>query len=248
MNNKRTLVAMRGQPRTYNYLKQHTRRILDEVYGDYDFYWVGRQSNTVDDSEVRAFWGEHNPQIIRPQAYSNKNSQRCQSYLDWELRDHIDWDQVKELVFIRPDVYYIPPYNSFEQLKGKLDNIGNWTITGWWINDPKQASVSDFYCQAGAGAARRLCERHSEEWVHLSDWIYAQQFETQITPLNERLREQGNYSAWASRVVRPTALPYQPPPDNRLLNYDPDWDWLKKTEQRALCELWQIDPEDYNLA
>jgi hypothetical protein len=245
---KRTIVAMRGQPRTYNYLKQHTRRILDQVYGDYDFYWVSRQSSTVTTDEVLTFWGDHNPKLVSPAPYKHINGQRNQSYLDWELKQHIDWTTVKEVVFIRPDVYYIPQYNEFERLRGKLEDIGDWTITGWWINDPQLASVSDFYCQAGAGAAKRLCERHEADWVHLSDWIYAQQFETRSIPFNERLREQGNYSAWASRVIRPTALPYQPPPDNRLLNYDPDWDWLKKSEQQELCEQWRIDPGDYSLS
>lgn len=237
---KRTIVAMRGQPRTYNWLKDHTRDILDRAYGDYDFYWISRPSTTVSHEQILMDWQGHRPQVISAGEYQHEhnNSQRAQSYLDWELGQHIDWSQVEQMVFIRPDVYYTPA----DELSS-IVNIGARTITGWWIEDKLRESVSDFYCQAGAEAARLLCNRHQAEWRALSDWMVLQEFDTVRAPMQTR----GNWASWACRIVRPTQIPFEQPQWGSVDNYDPEWDQLTRREKRARCEQLAIDPKDYSV-
>jgi len=237
---KRTIVAMRGQPRTYNWLKDHTRDILDRAYGDYDFYWISRPSTTVSHDQIIEDWQGHRPQVISAGEYQHEhnNSQRAQSYLDWELGQHIDWSQVEQMVLIRPDVYYVPAREG-----SSIPNIAPMTITGWWIEDRVKESVSDFYCQAGAQAAQLLLRRHQAEWRELSEWMVQQQFDTVLSPDQTR----GNWASWACRLVRPTQIPFNAPQWNAVSNYDPEWDRLTRREKRALCDKLSIDPKDYSV-
>jgi len=241
---KRTIVAMRGQPRTYNYIKQHTRAILDQVYGDYKFIWVTRPSSTITHEQMLEDWQGHDPEIVYADTYNNtsKNSQRDQSYLDWELLQHIAWDRVEQMVLIRPDVYYMPSREC-----SSIGNIAPMTITGWWIQDRVKESVSDFYCQAGAEAAQLLVSRHEAAWRELSEWMVLQQFDTVHYPRNDQLKDQGNYASWACRLIRPTQIPLIKPEWNGVSNYDPEWDRLTRRERRALCEELSIDPKDYSV-
>jgi len=241
---KRTIVAMRGQPRTYNYIKDHTRAILDQVYGDYKFIWVTRPSSTITHEQMLEDWQGHDAEIVYADTYDNpsRNSQRDQSYLDWELRQHIAWDTVEQMVLIRPDVYYVPQHDCLS-----VQNIKPMTITGWWIEDPVKESVSDFYCQAGAQAAQLLLSRHEAAWRELSEWMVQQQFDTEYHPCNNVLKDRGNYASWACRVVRPTQIPLIKPEWNGVSNYDPEWDRLQYDQRRAMCVAWNIDPRDYGL-
>lgn len=244
---KRTIVAMRGQPRTYNYIKQSTRALLDRVYGDYDFYWVTRPSSTVTHEQMLEDWQGHSPKIIYADAYRDphNNSQRDQSYLDWALSQHIAWDDVEQMVLIRPDVYYQPSDQA-----DKIDGIDKMMISGWWINNNTSQSVSDFYCQAGADAARLLLRRHEAEWRALADWMVLQGFTTKYS-----LRYAGefkpehrpNYASWTCRVVRPTQIPFVTPKWNGVANYDAEWDGMKRRERQALCLALNIAPEDYSV-
>ena len=245
-----TLIIIRGQARTWNWIKDRTLASLDTVAGGSSHWlWISPQTHTVTEASLAEDFGARAHSIIwvpTAESYS-RDSYTSLAYYDLQAVSLILELEPQHVVFTRPDLLLFPAPNSRDCLELR-------EIRGWYpalCNG--QPVTSDFYCRAGASAGLILAQRGLDPAGHrltvspsqrLGEYILAKGLYAKPTsPLNKDM----NLGSLASYIARPDNLEQiiRVRTSTTVTHSPPTWSQLSTEVQEALCRSKGIDPRDY---
>jgi hypothetical protein len=248
-----TLIIIRGQARTWNWIKDRTLASLDTVAGKSSHWlWISPQTHTVTPASLAEDFGARAHSIIwvpTAESYS-RDSYTSLAHYDLQAVSLILKLAPQHVVFTRQDLLLYP--NSDSSCRDILEPR---EIRGWYpaLCDGRPVT-SDFYCRAGGLAGLILAQRGLEQdsapvttdaSQRLGEYILAKElYAKPHRPLNR----DKNLGSLASYIARPDNLEQafrdwgQVPV---VRNSEPTWSQLLPDQQVALCRSRGIDPRDY---
>ena len=248
-----TLIIIRGQARTWNWIKDRTLASLDTVAGGSSHWlWISPQTHTVTEASLAEDFGARAHSIIwvpTAESYS-RDSYTSLAHYDLQAVSLILKLAPQHVVFTRPDLLLYPKGDS-----SCRDSLEPREIRGWYpaLRDGHPIT-SDFYCRAGASAGLILAQRGLDPAGHrltvspsqrLAEYILANGLYAKPTrPLNTDI----NLGSLASYIARPDNLEQALRDwgqDKVVRNSEPTWSRLRPLQQVALCHSMGIDPRDY---
>jgi hypothetical protein len=248
-----TLIIIRGQARTWNWIKDRTLASLDLVAGRSSHWlWISPQTHTVTEQSLAEDFGPRAHSIIwlpTSDSYS-RDSYTSLAHYDLQALPLISELNPRHVVFTRPDLLLCPNTDP-----SCTDILEPREIRGWYPSLSEGVPyTSDFYCRAGAEAGRILAQRGLEPVtpetsiapaVRLGQYILARELYAQPQrPLNRDL----NLGSLASYIARPDNLEQADRDWGRVQvmhNSEDTWRRLGPDQQVALCRSRGIDPRDY---
>jgi hypothetical protein len=245
-----TVVIIRGQARTWNWIKHRVLASLDPIAGaDAHWLWISPQTHTVTQESLAEDFGSRQHRIIEIAGDLSRslNSYTSLAHYDLQALDYLDMLRPRHVIFTRPDLLLRPGLNPVT-----WEPLDTTEIRGWYPSrelHEGQPTTSDFYCRAGLQAGLLLAERardpadaHHEAPTRLSLYVQRQGLKTKYCPTTGI----PNMGSLASHIVRPqgieTALTNR---DSVLLNDDLAWSRLSPGQQAESCRTRGIDPRDY---
>lgn len=248
-----TLVIIRGQARTWNWIKDRTLASLDSVAGGSSHWlWISPQTHTVTPASLAEDFGPRAYSIIwvpTSDSYS-RDSYTSLAHYDLQAVSLILELEPQHVVFTRPDLLLYP--NSDSPCRDILEPR---EIRGWYpaLCDGRPVT-SDFYCRAGGLAGLILAQRGLEQSSApvttdasqlLAEYILANGLYAKPTrPLNTDI----NLGSLASYIARPDNLEQADRDWGQVQvmhNSEATWCQLLPDQQVAMCRLRGIDPRDY---
>ena len=248
-----TLIIIRGQARTWNWIKDRTLASLDLVAGRSSHWlWISPQTHTVTEQSLAEDFGPRAHSIIwlpTSDSYS-RDSYTSLAHYDLQALTLISELNPRHVVFTRPDLLLCPNTDP-----SCTDILEPREIRGWYPSLSEGVpNTSDFYCRAGAEAGRILAQRGLEPVtpetsmdpaVRLGEYILARGlYARPHRPLNRDL----NLGSLASYIARPDNLEQADRDWGRVQvmhNSEDTWRRLEPDQQVALCRSCGIDPRDY---
>lgn len=272
---KKTAVIIRGQPRTWNFLAEHTISLLDHTYNRPDWFLVFSQTSTVDEELIKKQFANSNlisVQFLKDEnyrIYSRDNDATewrkfppayfRQAYFEYfgglAKREHElkTGSRYEEVFVARPDCYFFPftvPRSIFLQ---RQDLVG-------FSSSPeseKDLVGADFQFLAGSIAADQMSFRYydtaytdgfNNQAIHPGDLESPQYY----IKRNIIMQPEARQGALSSLVVRPSHLahlPFKTDAESKDLyrKIMEQWDQSPEEDRISLCQQHQIDPQDYFL-
>lgn len=272
---RKTAVIIRGQPRTWNFLAEHTINLIDETYNRPDWFLVFSQSSTVNEELLKKQFANSN--LISVQFLEDKNYRIYsmdndaarwgkfppayfrQAYFEYfgglAKREHElrTGSRYEEVFVARPDCYFFPCIVPRAIFLERQDIVGYSSS----LESEKDLTGADFQFLAGSIAADQMSFRYYDtaftdgldnQAIHPGDLESPQYY----IKKNLIMQPETKTGALGSLVVRPSHLdhlPFKTDFESKDLyrGIMEQWDESPAETRISVCQQHQIDPQDYFL-
>lgn len=242
-----SLICIRGQARTWNWIKGQVIPLLDRVAGvAAHWLWISPKTSTVsEESLARDFQGRaHSIIWVSEDAPKNLDSYTSMAYYDYLALPTLLDLAPDQVIFTRPDLLLFDGQGSREPLRPR-------ELRGWYPSlFEGQRVTSDFYCRAGAEAAALLMNRWLDQEIIDEFKGFAQTQLAEYIVKNNLIGHCGqdhNRGTLANYIVRPTDLENAPKTVPLPTNQDTNWIPLPPPLKLHWCTKYNIDPRDYGM-